>query len=78
MGINATAALKLSFLKLSSAAIAAATGGMSRTAAGRGTTAATGMPAGSILWNHNMGDGLIDQIIRICRKTEAAVCPVGF
>lgn len=79
MGINATAALKLSFLKLSSsAAIAAATGGMSRTAAGRGTTAATGMAAGSILWNYNMGDSLIDQIIRICRKTEAAVCPVGF
>lgn len=50
---------------------------MSRTAAGRGPTA-PGMTAGSILWNHNMGDGLIDQIIRIGRKTEAAVCPVGF
>ena len=51
---------------------------MGRTAAGRGTAATAGMTAGITFRNHDMGNGLIDQMIRIGRKAETAVCPIGF
>ena len=62
----------------SPAAEAAASGGMGRTAAGRGTAATAGMTVGITFRNHDMGNGLIDQMIRIGRKAETAVCPIGF